>query len=159
MEDVPYIGDPAKVHVYPGVPDALRSLKQAGFRLIVITNQAGIGRGIITLEQYYEVEREFLRQAGGLIDATYFCSDLPTADSPRRKPAPGMVLEAAAGHDLDLSRSYFVGDKGLDVECGRRAGCRTVQVLTSYGAAERCGADYTARDVVDAAQWVLAQPP
>jgi len=75
-----------------------------------------------------------LRQIGaGLIDAAYFCADPPAA-STRRKPEPGMVLEAAAAYDIDLSRSYFIGDKSADIECGRRAGTRTILVLTGYPA-------------------------
>jgi D-glycero-D-manno-heptose 1,7-bisphosphate phosphatase len=119
--------------------------------LIIITNQAGIGRGIISDEQYQAVQHEFLRQLGdGLIDASYYCPDHPKSPSPRRKPEPGMVLEAAADYGIDLARSWFVGDKSLDVECGRRAGTRTVQVMTGYGAEQKCTADYTAVDAVEA---------
>jgi D-glycero-D-manno-heptose 1,7-bisphosphate phosphatase len=70
-----------------------------------------------------------------------------------------MVLAAAAGHDIDLSTSYFVGDKSADIECGRRAGTYTVLVLTGYGAEQRCTADLTCRDAVEAAERVLATVP
>jgi D-glycero-D-manno-heptose 1,7-bisphosphate phosphatase len=157
MEDVHYCKDPAAVHVFAGVPDALRRLKAAGFAVIVITNQAGIGRGLITAEQYRAVAAEFARQAGAeSIDATYFCPDAPGAPSRCRKPEPGMVLDAAAEHRLDLARSYFVGDKPADVECGRRAGTRTIQVLTGYGADEPASADVTCRDALEAVDLILA---
>ena len=156
MEEVKYCCDPADVHVYPGVTGAVRKLKEAGFAAIVITNQAGIGRGYFTEAQYLAVQEEFLRQVGeGLIDATYYCADLPGIPSSRRKPEPGMVLEAAAERSLDLARSFFIGDKSLDIECGRRAGTRTIQVLTGYGAEQPCGADFVAPDVVEAVRLVL----
>jgi len=151
MEDTHYCGDPALVQVYPGVPQALRRLKDAGFAIFVITNQAGIGRGIITEEQYHAVQAEFLRQLGpGLIDRTYYCPDAPSASSARRKPAPGMVLEAAADFAIDLAQSWMVGDKCADVECGRRAGARTILVRTGYGSGETCHSDFTCPNAVDA---------
>jgi histidinol-phosphate phosphatase family protein len=156
MEEVQYCADPALVRVYPGVPEALRKLKQAGFRVFVISNQSGIGRGLFTLEQYRAVEAEFLRQIGeGLIDASYFCPDAPDVPSTRRKPEPGMVFEAAGEFAIDLARSYFVGDKAADIECGRRAGTRTILVLTGYGAEQTCQADFTVASAVDAAALVL----
>ena len=157
MEEVHYCNDPANVHVFPGARGAIEQLKTAGFRVIVITNQSGIGRGRITPEQYRAVEAEFLRQIGPeSIDATYFCPDIPEADSARRKPSPTMVFEAAADHRIDLTRSFFVGDKAIDVECGRNAGVRTIQVMTGYGAAQTgCAADYTAKDVVAAVALIL----
>ena len=156
MEEVVYCRDPADVHVYPGVPEALRRLKAAGFATIVITNQAGIGRGIFSEEQYRAVQAEFLRQVGEhLIDATYYCSDPPGVPSKRRKPEPGMVLEAASDHSIDLARSFFIGDKSVDIECGRRAGTRTIQVLTGYGAAQPCQPDRLAADVTQAVNLLL----
>ena len=78
MEDAHYCGDPALVKVFPGVPEALRRLKEAGFGVFIITNQSGIGRGLITEAQYRAVHEEFLRQAGsGWIDASYYCPDAP----------------------------------------------------------------------------------
>ena len=158
MEDAHYCGDPALVKVFPGVPEALRSLKEAGFGVFIITNQSGIGRGLITEAQYRAVHEEFLRQAGsGWIDASYYCPDAPGVASACRKPAPGMVLAAAAVHHIDLAASYFVGDKSADIECGRRAGTRTVLVLTGYGSQQRCDADLTCRDAVEAAARILGE--
>ena len=110
----------------------------------------------MTLEQYRAVERELFRQLGdGAIDASYFCPDAPGAPSTRRKPEPGMVLEAAARFGLDLARSWFVGDKECDIECGRRAGTRTIQVATGYGAERDLRADLAARDAVEAVEKVI----
>lgn len=159
MEEVHYCGDPAQVKVYAGVPEALRKLKNAGFRAIVITNQSGIGRGLITEAEYRAVEAEFLRQAGeGLLDASYFCPDAPGLPSARRKPEPGMLLEAAADFGIDLAGSYMIGDKCADIECGRRAGTSTILVRTGYGAEQECRPDFTASDVVQAIQLVLDRP-
>lgn len=160
IEEAHYCADPARVRVLAGVPGALRSLKEAGFLTFVITNQSGIGRGVITEDQYRAVEAEMLRQAGpGRIDGVYFCADAPGTDSQRRKPAPGMVLEAAAAHGIDLGASFFVGDKAADVECGRRAGTRTILVRTGYGAAQQCEADFIAEDAAAAVQWILRPRP
>ncbi len=159
MEDVHYCADPAKVRVYPGVRAALRKLKDAGFLTILVTNQSGIARGLITLEQYQAVHEEFLRQAGtGLIDASYYCADAPDIPSTRRKPEPGMVLEAARDFAIDLPRSYFIGDKSADVECGRRAGTKTILVLTGYGPEHRgrCHPDFIAQNVPEAIDWILS---
>jgi len=157
MEDEHYCGYPAKVRVYPGVAEALARLRKAGFGVFVITNQSGIGRGLITDEQYQSVQEEFLRQVGrDLIDASYYCPDAPGVPSTRRKPEPGMVLEAAAEFGIDLARSWFVGDKEADVECGRRAGTRTIHLRTGYGGEQRCSADFEAEDVVAAIELVLA---
>jgi D-glycero-D-manno-heptose 1,7-bisphosphate phosphatase len=158
MEDAHYCGDPAEVKVYPGVSDALRKLREAGFATVVVSNQSGIGRGWITEAQYRAVEREFLRQAGaGLIDACYFCPDAPGAPSTCRKPEPGMVLDAARDLGLDPALSWFVGDKSADIECGRRAGARTILVLTGYGARENCQPDFTVADAAEAVSLILGR--
>ena len=157
MEEVHYCGDPARVRVFPGVSEALRKLKEAGLLTFIITNQSGIARGLITEAQYHAVQEELLRQIGaGSIDAAYFCADPPAAPSTRRKPEPGMVLEAAAAYDIDLPRSYFIGDKSADIECGQRAGTRTILVLTGYPAERDSHPDFTAHDIAEAVQIVLS---
>ena len=157
MRDVDYCGDPSHVEVFSAAAAVLRKLRRHGYKLIIITNQSGIGRGYFTEDNYRLVEQEFLRQLGaGLIDASYYCPDVPGANSARRKPAPGMVLEAERDRCLDLSRSWFIGDKASDIECGRAAGVRTILVQTGYGAEEQhCGADWIARDLAHAAEIIL----
>jgi D-glycero-D-manno-heptose 1,7-bisphosphate phosphatase len=156
MEEVHYCGDPAKVKVYPEVPEALRALKQAGFRNFIVSNQSGIARGLITEAQYHAVQRELLRQIGeDLIDASYFCSDAPDVPSLRRKPQPGMLLEASVEFGIDLSASYMVGDKATDIECGRQVGAGAILVLTGYGRQQTCEPDFTAADAPGAADWIL----
>lgn len=156
MEEVHYCSDPASVRVYPSAPEGLRRLKDAGFATFIVTNQSGIGRGLFTEAQYHAVQEELLRQIGpGLIDASYFCPDAPWTPSTRRKPEPGMLLEAAEAHGIDLASSFMVGDKCTDIDCGRRAGLWTIQVLTGYGAAEPCNPDAIAADFREAVTHIL----
>jgi D-glycero-D-manno-heptose 1,7-bisphosphate phosphatase len=157
MRDVEYCSDPDAIEIFDGVPDALRRLRRAGYKLFVITNQSGIGRGYFNDEQYRAVETELSRQLGpDLLDATYYCPDKPDSGSRRRKPSPEMVWEAAREHDLDLARSFFIGDKAIDIECGKNAGVRTILVQTGYGAsAQNCAPDWVAHDLVAAAKIVL----
>jgi len=157
MHDADYCSDPKQVHVFEGVREALCRLKRKGYKLIIITNQSGIGRGFFTLEQYRAVETEVWRQVGpGLIDATYFCPDTPEQPSKCRKPAPGMILQAARDHYIDLARSFFIGDKEIDAECGRNAGVRTIRVLTGFDKmTDGSCADWVAEDLKHAADIVL----
>jgi D-glycero-D-manno-heptose 1,7-bisphosphate phosphatase len=159
MRDVDYCGDPAKVQVYPEARTALRGLKERGYKLVIITNQSGIRRGYFTEKDYRAVEAEFLRQLGvGLIDASYYCPDLPASTSSRRKPGPGMIFEAQRDHRLDLGRSFLVGDKATDIGCGQNAGVRTILVQTGYGAGENnCCPDWVARDILEAAEIILRE--
>ena len=160
MEEAGYCADPRQVRLYPGVPLALRELKAAGFLTFIVTNQSGIARGFFTQAQYQAVQAQLLAEIGpGLIDASYFCPDAPGVPSSCRKPEPGMVLEAARDFPIDLPRSYFIGDKSADIECGRRAGTRTILVMTGYGAQQTCAPDWRAQDVTQAIRLVLDQAP
>jgi D-glycero-D-manno-heptose 1,7-bisphosphate phosphatase len=161
MEDCGYCSDPKDVKIFPGVPEALRRLKSNGFKLIIITNQSGIGRGLFTLEQYRAVEAEVLRQLGdGLIDATYFCPDVPGQQSTCRKPAPGMIVDATREHQIDLSRSFLIGDKEIDVECAHNAGVRAIRVRTGLQR-DTAGsmADWVANDLPAAAEIIVNRTP
>jgi len=157
IEDADYCSHPKQVNIFPGVPQALRRLKSKGFKVIVITNQSGIGRGFFTVDEYRSVESEVSRQLGhGLIDATYFCPDVPGQHSSHRKPSPGMILQAKQEHQIDLVRSFFIGDKEIDVECGRNAGVRTIRVQTGLDCdISGSTADWTAKDFPAAAQLIL----
>ncbi|MDQ6624045.1 MAG: HAD family hydrolase [Verrucomicrobiota bacterium] len=151
MEDVNYCAKASDVRVFPDASAALRYLKAAGYKLVVITNQSGIGRGYFSEADYHQVAREMERQLGeGVIDATYFCPDRPDENSPRRKPAPAMIFEAQREHALDLARSFFIGDKAIDAECGRAAGMRTILVGNADG-----NADWHARDLAEAVEIIL----
>lgn len=157
MRDVDYCAKPEQVAVFADARAALERLKAAGFRLIVISNQSGIGRGYFTEQDYRAVEAEMDRQlAPGLLDGTYFCPDLPESNSPRRKPAPGMIFEAQRDHGIDLARSFMIGDKPIDVECGRNAGVRTILVHTGKpNVRGKAGADWEADNLAEAAEIIL----
>ena len=157
IHDADYCSDPKQVKPFDGAANALRRLKNAGYTIIVITNQSGIGRGFFTEQQYRAVEAEVSRQLGnGVIDATYFCPDMPGDPSECRKPAPGMVLQAAKEHDVDLARSFLIGDKEIDAECAHNAGVRAIRVRTGFDkATENSSADWVAEDLPAAAEIIL----
>jgi len=128
----------------PGVPEAIRALKTAGYLVVVVTNQSGVARGYYTLEDveilHQHIQEELARSGTG-IDAFYTCPHHPEKgigqwrkDCDCRKGNPGMLLQAARDLDIDLGRSYMIGDKEADIEAGRRAGCTSFLVLTGYGA-------------------------
>ena len=159
MQEVNYCKDAALVRLVPGAQAALQRLKCAGFRLVIITNQSGIGRGMMTAADFEAVQARLLELLGlGLIDATYMCADGPAGESGRRKPSPAMVLEAAHDLGLDLPRSWFVGDKEIDVTCGLDAGARAILVRTGHGATEDAAkAHFVAKDIASAADFILSE--
>jgi D-glycero-D-manno-heptose 1,7-bisphosphate phosphatase len=125
IRDVGYCSKAEDVELLEGVGELLPKLKAAGFKLVIVTNQSGIGRGYFTEGDFWSVQHELEKQLGpGIIDATYFCADTPQSGSERRKPNPGMLLEAARDLGIDLEQSYMVGDKVSDTEAGLRAGVR-----------------------------------
>jgi D-glycero-D-manno-heptose 1,7-bisphosphate phosphatase len=160
VQDADYCSSPEQVRVFDGAAVALRRLKNAGYKIIVITNQSGIGRGFFTEKQYRTVEAEVSRQLGnGLIDATYFCPDRPGQPSQCRKPAPGMVFQAAQDRHIDLSRSFLIGDKEIDAECAHNAGVRAIRVRTGFDKmTEGSCADWVAEDLKAAAEIILNAP-
>ena len=157
MEEADYCSHPEQVRIIAGAAEALRRLKDAGFRLVIVTNQSGVGRGYYTIADYEAVQTRLLDLlGGGLIDATYFCPESPEANSPRRKPSPEMVFEAARDLGLDLARSWFIGDKAIDVQCGHAAGTRAILVRTGHGHGEDGGrAEFVAKDFASAADFIL----
>ena len=116
--------------------EAIRHLTESGFRIIVITNQAGIGRGIVSERHLMDIHHRMsteITTAGGHLDAIYYCPHRPEVGCACRKPKPGMLLRAAQDHDIDLSKAYFVGDFITDIEAGRSAGVSPLLVLTGHG--------------------------
>lgn len=154
MDEVNYCRDPKLVRAIPGARTALEQAGAAGWLRVIVTNQSGIGSGRIHPLEYEAVQDELLRQLGGGIDAVYFCPDPSHLPTRRRKPGPGMLEEAARHHGVDLGASWMVGDKAIDVEAGRAAGCRTILVKTGYGEGE-AGADFTVADVAEAIRTIL----
>jgi len=140
-EDPGYIGDPAKVVLFDDVAEALAVLQNKfQFKLIVVSNQAGIARGIITESQVVSVNNkinELLLPYEVQIDKFFYCPSHPEFSSTEecmcRKPSPKMVLDAAKEFSIDLSKSYFIGDSKTDIECAINAGVKSILVKTGYG--------------------------
>ncbi len=153
-----------------GAPEAISSLKDAGFLVIVVSNQSGIARGYFDereVEALHSHIQAKLADYGTSIDAFYFCPHHPehgVGDDKFacecRKGAPGMLLQAAREYDIDLGQSFMVGDKIADIEAGHRAGCQSLLVLTGYG--QKCAAEQSMASVVkcadlcSAAAWIRA---
>ena len=171
IEETGYLNDLSRLKLFPYSVDAVRQLNRAGFSVVVVTNQAGIARGIVTEEFLESAHRHLsaVMSAGGArIDRYYHCPHHPDGIVPDlnrtcdcRKPAPGLWHRAARDLSIDLARSYTVGDRWLDVRAGRAAGTKTVMVCTGYGQAEahtvqRDGsADAILGNLAAAAGWIL----
>ena len=165
IEAVHYLNDPDKVVLQAGVVGALQSLRAAGYLLIVVTNQSGIGRGLIAQNDYEAVQERMLRLLAAhdiAIAAVYHCPHHPTEATGAyrracdcRKPGTGMLEAAIRDHQLERSASFIVGDSVSDVQAGQGAGLRTILVRTGHGAATieeaaSIEADHIAEDVHDA---------
>jgi D-glycero-D-manno-heptose 1,7-bisphosphate phosphatase len=145
----------AELELLPGVPEALRRLRAAGFVLVVVTNQPDVARGT--------QRREVVEAINAALSAALPLDDVLTCyddgDSPRRKPNPGMILEGGVLHGVSLGASYLIGDRWKDVEAGQRAGCRTVLLDCDYAEARPPGvaADFTTRALGEAVDWILGR--
>ena len=143
IKQVHYLLQVEDVELESGVGESLKKLAEAGFMLIVVTNQSGVARGMFSLADVEKIHAEINRQlqsSGVKITAFYTCPHHPDhdIDCDCRKPKPGLILRAAADYDINLRRSYMCGDKAADVVCGRNAGCRnSYLVLSGYGETEK----------------------
>lgn len=159
-----YLADPAGVELLPGAAEGLAAFLDAGYAVLIVTNQSGIARGYYGEEAYLAVQAEVERRLaaqGVPVLASYHCPHHPdhTGPCPCRKPAPGLFLRAAEEHGLDLARSVFVGDRLRDVEPGLELGGTAILVQSGYGRREANDAPAAvriARDLEDAARQVLA---
>ena len=169
-----YLGNPEGVELLPGAAEGMRRLRAAGYRLVLVTNQAGVARGYFdeaAVQAVHERLRELLRAEGVELDAIYYCPHHPEGlgvyrrACPNRKPGAGMYEQAARDLGLDLVQSAVVGDKVTDLLPGIELGCRTVFVRTGHGqsqldagALEGVPVDHVADDLLAAAEWLLAGP-
>lgn len=144
--------------LFPDVPAACRALKAAGYALVVATNQPDVGRGTQP-QAIVEAMHARLQQLIPELDRIEVCYDPGRGEpSRRRKPEPGMILDAAASLGLDLTRSWMVGDRWRDIDCGRRAGLRTIFLDFGYTEELRERPDHVVSHFADAARIILAQP-
>jgi D-glycero-D-manno-heptose 1,7-bisphosphate phosphatase len=147
IEDPGYLADPDGVVLLPGAAHALARLRDHGFVLVVVSNQSGIARGLITEEQAAAVHARFVAELAGRgvqLDAVRYCPHGPNDGCVCRKPLPGLLLEAAEELGVDPARSFMVGDTPSDIEAGKRAGCMTI--LLAAGGAGNGDADHVAHD-------------
>jgi D-glycero-D-manno-heptose 1,7-bisphosphate phosphatase len=174
VRDVGYLSRLEDLEWFPWGIDAIRLLNRAGFRVCVTTNQGGIGLGFYTADlvrRVHEVMAADVEAAGGCVDGWYFCPHHPQAvldeyrlDCDCRKPRPGMILQATRAFDIDLARSFVVGDKLADVGLATGVGARGVLVKTGYGQAELerhagppPGTAHVADTALEAAAWILRE--
>ena len=173
IQDVGYLRFPSEVAFFPWSIDAVRALNQAGLAVVVITNQSGVARGILSEPMIEDVHRHMtamLDRGEARIDAYYYCPHHPNGTVAAfarhcacRKPGCGMIEQASADLGLDPARSFVVGDKWLDVGAGHAAGARSILVRTGYGALEETQlpparpADAIVDNLVEAVSWILRQ--
>jgi D-glycero-D-manno-heptose 1,7-bisphosphate phosphatase len=171
IEDSGYISSPQDVQFLPGSIAAIRQLNQAGYKVIVITNQSGVARGFFGEDMLQTVDKSIHKavlSGGGHIDAFYYCPHHSEhgvypyrQECACRKPAPGLIKKAAREHQIDLSRSFMIGDHSCDIAAGQQAGVRTVFVTTGHGAKEQHKLqqqpDQIAANLAAAVDWVLKE--
>jgi D-glycero-D-manno-heptose 1,7-bisphosphate phosphatase len=164
-----YLHRPVDFEFIPGAPEAIHRLNRAGYKVLVVTNQSGVARGFFGLEEVERLHRHIasrLAEHDARIDGFYVCPHHPTAGQGAwrrscncRKGAPGLLLQAAEEHGVDLASSFMIGDKQADIEAGERAGCTPLLVLTGSGkdTAATVSAERVRRfaDLGDAVNWIL----
>jgi len=174
-EEVGYVNHIERFFLLPRVSQAIRLLNQHGWKAVVVTNQSGVARGYFPESlvcQVHEKMQKLLGNEGAHLDRVYYCPHHPDIGVPPyrqkcrcRKPATGMIEEAMKELALDLSQSYMVGDRGVDIEFAHQIGAKAILVLTGYGKGEweysgtqwKVKPDHVAQDLFEAVQWILLQ--
>lgn len=149
VEDRGYMRDPALIEMVPGAAAALRALTREGWVLVVVSNQSGVGRGLITVAEMAAVQNrvlDVLKREGVEIAASYFCIHRPDENCRCRKPSPYYLELAAREHDLDLAYSWMIGDRRSDIQAGSNAGCRTIWLVNPLFPVIDGLADFVAQD-------------
>jgi len=163
IHDADYLGSIAGLKVYKGAPRALKLLRGAGFKIVIVTNQSGVARGYFTLAAMRRIHAELKRRlakTGAKWDAIFVSPHGPDSGHPWRKPGTGMLLAAKRKYGLDLANSFMIGDKTSDVECARRAGCASVLVRTGKGGRDKAyktKPTVVRRDILAAASWIAGK--
>lgn len=155
--DKVYLNDPGLVEFIPGAIEALKKLKQAGYLLIIITNQSGVARGLVQTENIFKIHErmdEILKPHGLTFDGLYFSPHAADSDHPQRKPNAGMIEDAIREHRIDRSRSWMLGDKPSDVIAGQRAHLHTV-LLEETPSVMDPAPTYSTPDLLTASKFIL----
>ncbi|HTY88946.1 MAG TPA: HAD family hydrolase [Candidatus Acidoferrum sp.] len=165
IAEMNYLRRPEDVAVFPGVAAALKRLGDAGYKLFIVSNQSGVGRGYFTLAEVERVNEHLRRElaAGGVrLEKIYIAPEAPDQPSRGRKPSPQFLFDARDEFGVDLARSYMIGDKLIDLECGWNAGVKqSILVRTGYGAeleqveTEKLKRAVVVDDLSSAAAWIL----
>jgi D-glycero-D-manno-heptose 1,7-bisphosphate phosphatase len=169
IEDVPYNVDPEQVKLAPGAADGLAALAATDYQLIVVSNQSGVAHGYFAEDKLAGVEQrlqDFLGERGVKLNGFYYCPHHESGRVARyaircacRKPQPGLILRAAQEHDIDLPRSWLIGDILNDIEAGHAAGCRTILIdngnETEWQLSLQRRPDFLVRDLQEAAELIL----
>lgn len=152
--DKHYLNDPERVEMLPGVPEGLERLKKAGYLLVVITNQSGVARGIVQEENIKHIHERLQKLLSplGQIDRFYHSPHAADSNHPHRKPNPGLLFMAADELQIDLSQSFMVGDKNIDVEAGHNAGAQSILLSESPTTSN---ADFIATNFLATVDWIL----
>ncbi len=164
IQEKNFLADPEQVFLYPGAGEAVADLHHHGFRVALITNQSGVGRGIIpepVLLEIHDVLQQLLSEFDTTLDSIHYCPHKPDDGCDCRKPSPKMLLDAAANTGADTGNMYMIGDKAMDILSGKNAGAVTILVRTGYGkGTEEKGevtADYTCDTLREAVDWILTR--
>jgi D-glycero-D-manno-heptose 1,7-bisphosphate phosphatase len=171
--EVGYLSDLSQLRLIPGASEAIRRLNERGLKVVLVTNQSGIARGYFSesfVQETHVLLERMLRKEGAAIDGIYYCPHHPfagnspyTTECDCRKPGTGMIDRAARELDIDVKRSFVVGDKWSDVELGQRAGARSILVQSGFAPDEPGNVrplhlsdpDYVAHNITEAADWIL----
>lgn len=158
VEDMGFVH---KIEDFKLLPNAIEGLKLLkNYKLFIITNQSGIGRGVYKLEDFQKFNNHLineLKKHNIKIEKTYYCPHKPEDNCDCRKPKTKFLEDAKKEFNIDLSKSFMIGDKKIDIEMGHNAGCKSILVLTGNGMKEKehSKADYVAKDLVNAAKWIM----
>lgn len=163
IRDADHLDTVEGLEVYKNSARALKLLRAAGFKIVIVTNQSGVARGYFTMATVRRIHAELKRRlakAGAHWDAVYVSPHGPDSGHPWRKPGTGMLLAAKRKFKLDLKASYLIGDKTSDTECARRAGCTGILVRTGKGGRDKAyktKAAVVCRDILSAARWIATK--
>lgn len=161
--DTNYVNSPEQLILLPNSGKAIKLLNQNKFKVVVVSNQSGVARGYLTLRTLGAIHRRLrnlLKKEGAILDAIYYCPHHPDDKAPCRKPEIGMALKAQKDININLKRSYMIGDSRVDVEFGNNIGAKTILVLTGKAKGndpwmKKYKIDCVAEDILGAVLWVL----
>jgi D-glycero-D-manno-heptose 1,7-bisphosphate phosphatase len=176
-EEVGYLTDLSRLRLIAGAGAAIKRLNHAGYKVILVTNQSGVARGYFPESLVHEAHERLtnmLREEGAVLDGIYYCPHHPTAGNANytmacdcRKPGTGLIDTAAMDFDIDINRSFMIGDKWSDVELAQRAGVHAILVMSGFAPDEPgnkrpdhvLDPDYTASNISEAVDWIIRREP